>query len=306
LNSARRLTQPSANESQRVGRILGWVSFFQDLGSKMVVPILPLFLTQVLGAPPVAVGLADGVADATALASTSVGGRLADRGQPVRLVRFGYGLSSVSKLLIGLVGSWPAVIGLRVADRVGKGVRDAPRDLLLASGTKGAGAAFGFQQAMDKAGGALGPLVGLAAFQLAGERYRPVFVVAFVPCAISVALLWLVRSDLRIGTRRVRAAGSVPGRLSPRFWRNVAPFVLLGVARLGDGLLILRVDALGASTTAILLSFSAMRAVNALAAYPTGRLADRVPPASLVASGGVRSSRSHSEGSGWRCGSSCR
>ena len=274
-------------ESARTTKVLGWVSFFQDLGSKMVAPILPLFLTQVLGAPPVAVGLSDGVGDATALVSTSIGGRLADRGRPVLLVRFGYGLSSISKLLLAFVMSWPAVIGLRVTDRIGKGVRDAPRDVLLARRTKGAGAAFGFQQAMDKAGGALGPLVGLAAFELAGERFRPVFVVAFVPCAISVGLLWLVRSDLGAAARRGVEAVRPAGRLTGPFWWQVAPFALVGIARLGDGLLVLRVSDMGASTTAVLLSFAAMRAANAIAAYPAGRLADRVRPGVLVATGGV-------------------
>lgn len=253
----------------------------------MVVPILPLFLSQVLGAPPVVVGLSDGVADATASVSSSVGGRLADRGRPIVLVRVGYGLSSISKLLIAFVGWWPTLIGLRITDRIGKGVRDAPRDLLLARSSKGVGAAFGFQQAMDKAGGTLGPLVGLAVFVAAGERYRPVFVAAFIPCAISVGLLWLVRSDLGAMSLVQRPIGSPSGRLGRAFWWRVAPFALLSIGRLGDGLLILRVDGMRASTVAILVSFSAMRAVNAVAAYPAGRLADRVPPVLVVAIGGA-------------------
>jgi sugar phosphate permease len=279
--------------SARISRIFGWVSLFQDLGSKMVLPILPLFLTQVLGAPPVAVGLSDGVADATASASASIGGRLADRGRPIPLVRFGYGLSSASKLLLAFVTWWPAAISLRITDRIGKGVRDAPRDVVLASSSPRAGSAFGLQQAMDKAGGALGPLAGLAVFHLAGERYRPVFVAAFVPCAISVALLWRIRSDVGVSVRSSPAAAPAGGRLQRAFWWSVSPFVLLGAARLGDGLMILRVEALGASTTELLLSFSAMRAVTALAAYPAGRLADRIRPEELMTAGGAVLAAAH-------------
>ncbi len=274
-------------ESERTKRIFGWVSFFQDLGSKMVVPILPLFLTEVLGAPPVAVGLSDGVADASASVSSSVGGRLADKGKPVLLTRIGYGLSSASKLLIAFVWWWPTVIALRITDRVGKGVRDAPRDVLLARRTKGTGAAFGFQQAMDKAGGTLGPLLGLAVFEVAGQQYRPVFVAAFVPCAISVGLLWLLRGDRRTPHRERPLEQPAPTPLGSAFWWRIAPFAMLGVARLGDGLMILRTERLGASTVAILLSFSAMRAVNAAGAVPIGHLTDRVRPAALIALGGA-------------------
>jgi hypothetical protein len=139
---------------------------------------------------------------------------------------------------------------------------------------------------MDKAGGTLGPLVGLAVFELVGQRYRPVFVVAFVPCAISVALLWLIRSDVG-PLARMSEVAQASARLGSDFWLSVAPLVVVGAARLGEGLVILRLDSMGASTTTILLSFSAMRLANAVVALPAGRLADRVAPQRLVCIGGA-------------------
>ena len=275
---------PRPDEQPRsVPWVLGWVSFFQDFGSKMLVPIMPLFLTQVLGAPPVAVGLSEGIGEATASLTRSWSGRVADRKSPLPLIRFGYGLSTVAKVVIGVVGHWGTAIMLRSFDRLGKGLRDAPRDALLAADTANAGRAFGLQQAMDKAGGFIGPLVGLAVFTAFGERLRPVFAAAAVPCVISVALLWLIRSDAPAAHKKVVPR---PPREELRAgYRRLAPMVIATSCRVPEGLVVLRLVDLGASTTQVLLSYSALRAVNAVAAYPLGALADSRRPAALVAGG---------------------
>jgi MFS family permease len=260
--------------------VFGWVSFFQDLGSKMLVPIVPLFLTATLGAPPVVVGLVDGIGEATASVTSSAAGRVADRRRALPLVRLGYALSSFAKLAMAIAPHWAAVLGLRVADRVGKGVRDAPRDALVAASAGGdVGRAFGIQQAMDKAGGFVGPLVGVGALELSGGSFRPVFVVAFVPCLVSVALLWRVRSAHDVVASRRRSTRTP----LPPAARSVLVVITLGaLTRVPDALILVRAVDLGASATTVLLAFSAMRLTNALAAYPAGRLADRLAAPRLV------------------------
>jgi MFS family permease len=261
----------------------GWVSFFQDLGSKMLVPIVPLFLTATLGAPPVVVGLVDGIGEATASVTSSAAGRLADRRRAMPLVRLGYALSSFSKLAMAIAPHWAAVLGLRVTDRVGKGIRDAPRDALVAaSAGSNVGRAFGIQQAMDKAGGFVGPLVGVAALELSDGDFRPVFVVAFVPCLVSVLILLRIRAahDVVVRERSPRTRAPLPSAA-----RAVLLVVTIGaLVRVPDALVLVRAVDLGASATTVLLAFSAMRLTNALAAYPAGRLADRFAAPRLLAS----------------------
>src|SRR5436309_5712509 len=172
-----------------------WVSFFQDAASEMLYPVLPLFLTGVLGAPPSVVGLLEGVAEGTASVMKAVSGRLADIRRRRPLVASGYGVSSLSKLGIGLATGWPVVLVARFADRFGKGLRTSPRDALIAADTppEDRGRAFGFHRALDTAGAVVGPLAGLALYEALDHRLRPLFFVAFLPAAASVALIALVR-----------------------------------------------------------------------------------------------------------------
>jgi sugar phosphate permease len=262
---------------------LGWVSFFQDFGSKMLVPVMPLFLTSVLGAPPIAVALSDGIGDATAAVTKSWSGRLADRRAALPLVRLGYALSTIAKAITGLVGAWVLAIVLRAVDRVGKGVRDAPRDLLLAADVARSGRGFGVQQAMDKAGGCIGPLVGVAALAVLDQNLRSVFVVAAVPCAISVAIvMWLRDPD-----DRRRPTDNVSPKVSRRelrpAYQSTAMPVLAVALRVPEGLLVVRLLQLGASASAVLVSYSVLRFVAAVVSYPAGALADRVDPRRIIA-----------------------
>src|SRR5947199_6509022 len=175
--------------------VLSWVSFLQDAASEMLYPILPLFLTSVLGAPVAVVGLIEGIAEGTASVMKAVSGWLADRMRRRPLIGAGYGLSSLSKPLIGLAGGWPIVLVARFTDRVGKGLRTSPRDALIAAETAPAvrGRAFGLHRAADTAGAVVGPLLGLALYELLDHRLRPLFFVAAIPAVVSVALIALVR-----------------------------------------------------------------------------------------------------------------
>src|SRR5438132_681932 len=152
--------------------VLSWVSFFQDAASEMLYPVLPLFLTGVLGAPPSVVGLIEGVAGGRASVMKAVSGRLADIRRRRPLVAAGYGISSLSKLIIGFATGWPLVLVARFADRFGKGLRTSPRDALIAADTapEHRGRAFGFNRALDTAGAVVGPLAGLALYDRVPRR----------------------------------------------------------------------------------------------------------------------------------------
>ncbi|MEM1334308.1 MAG: MFS transporter [Actinomycetota bacterium] len=276
----------------------GWVSLFQDLGSKMVVPVLPLFLVVSLGASPLVVGLVEGAgAVAAALAATVIGRRVADRA--VWWVRVGYGLSSIAKLALAVASAWPTVLCIRIADRAGKGIRDAPRDLLLAeTPADRRGRAFGIQQAMDKTGGVLGPLVGLVVFQAFDESFDAVFVMAFVPCAISVLLLWAIPtapeprkeapSAIPSGRRGTTETDDAAGSDTAATARQRRALVAVGLHSLGFvpiSLLLLRALDVEASVTAVLLAFAALRAVTAVTSPIAGRLVDGIGPQPVVVGG---------------------
>lgn len=268
-------------------RTLSAVSFFQDAASEMLYPVLPLFLTTVLGAPVAVVGLIEGVAEATASAVKVVSGRLADVRARRPLVAAGYGISSVSKLLIGFATGWALVLFARIADRFGKGVRTSPRDALLASEVEAVnrGRVFGFHRAMDTAGAVVGPLVGFALYELLDHRLRPLFFIAFVPAAISVGLIFFVHE------RRVAPAPQEPrtlrhaGPLPSRYWRLLLLLTLFGLVNFPDALLILRARGLGLGFASVILVYAAYNLSYAALSYPAGVVSDRLSRRMVFATG---------------------
>jgi MFS family permease len=265
--------------------ILSWVSFFQDAASEMLYPILPLFLTTVLGAPVSVVGLIEGVAEGTATAMKAVSGWFADRFRRRPFVAGGYGISSVSKLLIGLATGWPLVLVARFTDRLGKGLRTTPRDALIGDETTPAdrGRAFGFHRAMDTSGAVLGPLLGLGLYEALSHHLRPLFFVAFIPAAVSVTLIALVRERPR--TKAIVDGTQRRGPLPRTYWRVVAFLALFGLVNFSDALLIVRAKELGLSLVAILLVYTLYNASYAALSYPAGVLSDRVPRRLVFAAG---------------------
>jgi MFS family permease len=271
--------------------VLSLVSFFQDVASEMLYPVLPLFVTGVLGAPVVAVGLIEGLAEATASVMKIVSGRLADLRKRRPLVATGYGVSSLAKPLIGLAQVWPLVLVARVIDRTGKGIRTSPRDALIADDTPAAlrGRAFGFHRAADTAGAVFGPLIGLGVYELLGgtaRDIRPLFFIAFIPALISVALVVFVReSNAHRGAVEADHPAPPRGGYPRPFWRVLAFLALFGIVNFSDALLILRAKALGLGFVAIIGAYVLYNVTYAGLSYPAGRLSDRVPRRHVFAAG---------------------
>jgi MFS family permease len=270
---------------------LGGVSFFADVSSEMLYPLMPLFLTVALGAPVAAVGLIEGAAEATAALLKTVSGRIADKtGRRIELVFGGYSLSALAKPLIALAHAWPLVLFARLVDRTGKGFRGSPRDAIIADSVEPevCGSAFGWHRTMDTLGAVVGPLLALWLVSLAHGDLRKVIWVAAIPGAIG-ALLVLTVADP--GGRKARAAAAEAGcgnesasarrRLS---WSTLPhrfklylgawlPFVLVNSS---DVFLILRAKQLGFSTTAVVLAYTLYNLVYAAASVPLGHLSDRI------------------------------
>ena len=267
---------------------LGLVSFFADISSEMLYPLMPLFLTVTLGAPASVVGVIEGAAEAIASLLKTLSGRIADRtGRRVELAFGGYLLSALSKPLIALARSWPLVLVARLFDRTGKGFRGAPRDAIIADSTEPdvRGAAFGWHRAMDTFGAVVGPLVALGLLSLLSGDIRKVIMLAAIPGVIGAVLVLTVSDP---GRRRRKVAAeereSTPresGRLRwsqlPGSFRQYLyawlPFVLVNSS---DVFLILRAEQLGFSTSAVVLVYTAYNLVYALASVPLGRLSDRL------------------------------
>jgi MFS family permease len=266
--------------------VLSWVSFFQDAASEMLYPVLPIFLTSVLGAPVAVVGLIEGIAEGTANIMKAVSGRFADVRKRRPMVGAGYGISSISKLVIGFAQTWPLVLVARFFDRTGKGIRTSPRDALIVADTppESRGRAFGFHRAADTAGAVVGPLIGLGLYEVLNHRIRPLFFVAFVPAAISVALIGFVREH-EGGKGTVEAEGAPRGELPPRYWRVVAFLGVFGLVNFSDALLIVRVKQLGLSFASVILVYACYNLAYAVLSFPAGIVSDRIPRTYVFAVG---------------------
>lgn len=277
-----------ADPLPRAVKVLGAVSFAQDTASEMLYPVLPLFVTSVLGAPPGVVGLIEGVAEATASITKAASGHLSDRRRRRPFVAAGYSLSTVGKLLIALASTWPLVLIARFTDRLGKGIRTSPRDALIAdvTPTHARGRAFGFHRAVDTAGAVVGPLLGLGLYHLLGEQLRPLFLIAVVPALASVALIALVHERPRTPTREPATRPRWRDQHFDRtYWRTVAFLTAFGLVNFADALLILRATELGLSVSAIFVVYALYNLTYASLSYPAGVLSDRIPRDRLYAAG---------------------
>lgn len=300
-SSAPRPTGPRPAWLTRNVKVLCGVSFLQDAASELLYPILPIFLTVVLGAPPAVVGAIEGLAEGAASITKVAAGRLADRFDRRPLIGAGYGLAAVGKLLIALATVWPLVLLARVTDRLGKGMRGAPRDALLVEGVpKGQrGRVFGLHRAADTAGAVVGPLVGLVLYEALDHRLRPLFWVAVIPAVASAALVAAVRDPrsrksadgLRSGsptTADGAAAKAVrtPWRSLPRpYWRVLGILLAFNLVNFPDALLLLRTHDLGLSTAGVVGAYAVYNLVYAALSYPAGALSDRLPRSLVFATG---------------------
>lgn len=260
--------------------VLGLVSLFNDISSEMLYPLIPIFLTAVLGAPVAAVGLIEGIAEATASTTKGVSGWLSDRFQRRRpLVTLGYSLSAIAKPLLGASTGWPMVLGLRFADRLGKGVRTAARDALIADSSEAQhrGRAFGFHRALDTTGAVIGPLLALALLGVLGEDLRLVFLLAFFPALAGVVLLvWKVRERPRQPALSNRRPSLRLALLDRRFNIFLLAILVFSLGNSSDVFLILRAKDLGFSTSLAVLAYASYNVVYALASTPAGVISDRI------------------------------
>ncbi|MFC5519664.1 MFS transporter [Polaromonas jejuensis] len=270
---------------------LGFVSLLMDISSEMIHSLLPVFMVTVLGTSLWAVGLIEGFAEATALIVKVFSGVLSDYwGKRKPLAVLGYGLGAASKPLFALATSTGLVLAARVIDRVGKGLRGAPRDALVADlappGMRGA--AFGLRQSLDTVGAFVGPLVAMGLMLLWANDFRAIFWVAIIPGFLAVALLLF-------GVREPAHARQAPRlnpiskdnlkRLSGPYWRVVAIGAVFTLARFSEAFLLLRALQGGLPVAYTPLVLIAMNVVYALGAYPFGKLSDRLSHTTLLAWG---------------------
>lgn len=258
--------------------VLSAVSFLQDAASELLYPLLPIYLTTVLGAPAAVVGAVEGIAEGAAALTKLAAGPLGDRFARRPLIASGYGMAALGKVMIAAATAWPGVLAGRVVDRLGKGIRGAPRDALLVVDIDDAarGRVFGFHRAMDTLGAVVGPLLGLAGYELLDHRIAPLLWVAVVPAVLSVALVFLVRETRRVLPKRGKVFAGVRD-LPRRYWRVTVVLVAFGVVNFPDALLLLRLNEIGFSVVEVILAYVTYNAVYAVSSYPAGLLADRVP-----------------------------
>lgn len=269
--------------------LLALSSLFGDTATEMLYPVLPIFLTQTLGASALIVGLIDGIAQAVQNVAQGVSGFLADRFHRRKpLALGGYSVAAVSKPLIGLATSWVGVLLARVLDRLGAGTRSAPRDALIAESAPEAdrGRAFGLEGFGDNFGAFLGPLVTmalLAAFQL---KLRTIFFLALIPGTAAALMIVLVKEESAGAQSRARGTPiqrAAPNRLPASYWKYLAAIALFGLGNSSNAFFILRIKGLGASLPLTIFAYALFNLIAALASYPAGALSDRLGRRRLLA-----------------------
>lgn len=282
--------------------LLGWVSFFTDTATEMIYPLLPIFVTRVLGGTAFSLGLIEGAAETANSALKIVSGRLSDRWRVRRpIVIAGYTVSSSVRPLIALATSWPHVLVLRLADRVGKGIRGAPRDALLAelAPTGRRGFVYGFHRAMDHTGAVAGPLIAALFLWFAPGEYRTLFALALVPGALAVLLLFGVRDERRAPVNASEQPGeklrgsrvSVPRgpqafawpALPGRFYYYLTVLLIFTLGNSADVFLLLRLNEAGVMDAWIPLLWAALHVVKATSSFVGGGLSDRWGRRTLIA-----------------------
>jgi MFS family permease len=271
--------------------VLGFVSLLMDISSEMIHSLLPLFMVTMLGTSVLAVGLIEGVAESTAQIVKVFSGVFSDYlGRRKSLAIFGYTLGALSKPLFALASSSGLIFAARVIDRIGKGVRGAPRDALVADLTAPGqrGAAFGLRQSLDTVGAFLGPLIGMGLMLLWANDFRAVFWVALIPGVLAVGLLVFgVQEPVaeRPAQRQNPVSRVALKRLSLTYWWVVAIGALFTLARFSEAFLVLRAHQSGIPIALVPLMMVLMNLLYAATAYPFGKLSDRVSQTALLVLG---------------------
>ncbi|MBV8544480.1 MAG: MFS transporter [Acidobacteria bacterium] len=278
-------------------RLLAFASLLNDSASEMIYPLLPVFLTSVLGATPVTVGVIEGAADGLASILKYFAGSISDK-LPRRkpLVVIGYGLAAASRALIAVAGRWPSVLTARLIDRTGKGIRSAPRDAIIADVTpaEDRGRAFGFQRALDHTGAVVGPLLALLFLNVIHVPMRTLFMIAVVPGAIGVVMLAAFLKEEERPSERGRLARIVDpnrsqsgqdARAPGSFYFAITAVALFSLANSSDAFLILQAHAAGVSTAMLPTLWAAHHVIKSLFSTRAGALSDRIDRRLLLIGG---------------------
>ena len=271
--------------------VLGFVSLLMDISSEMIHSLLPVFLVTSLGASVLTVGVIEGLAESTALIVKVFSGTLSDYlGKRKGLAVFGYALGALTKPLFALAPTAGIVLTARLLDRVGKGVRGAPRDAMVADVTPPhlRGAAFGLRQSLDSVGAFLGPLIAVGLMLLWGDDFRAIFWVAAIPAFMAVTLLIAgVREPApQHGAPRVNPIRRENlKRLGSAYWRVVGVGAVFTLARISEAFLVLRATQGGVPLALVPLVMVVMNVIYAATAYPSGKLSDRMDHTTLLGRG---------------------
>ena len=284
---------PALSPRVRLGRnilALGAVSLLTDLSSEMIYPLLPLFLTGVLGASATAIGAIEGAAESTSALLKLASGWWSDRARRRKpLVIGGYVISSLIRPLVALAQSVPQVLAIRLIDRVGKGIRTSPRDALIADSVpvEHRGRAYGFHRAADHAGAVIGPLIAFALLGWFGLSLRTLFLLAAIPAMLSVGVLL-------VGVREVPRATIAPGAdvdlavpLSRRFWSFLAVLLVFTLGNATDAFILLRSAQLGVAPALVPILWAMLHVVKAAVSTPAGALSDRLGRRPMLIAGWV-------------------
>jgi len=273
----------TASERPKLGRnvfALSAVSFLTDVSSEMIYPLLPAFLTIVLGANASFIGAIEGAAETTAALLKLASGWWSDRVRKRKpLVFWGYAIASAMRPLVAIATSAVQVLGIRVADRVGKGIRNAPRDALIAESVDPSirGRAFGVQRAADNAGGVLGPLIAFAVLTWKIADLRTVFWLAAIPGVLAVLVVaFAVRDIPRDPVAAVKPGVDLSQPLGPRFWRVLAVIFVFTLGNSTDAFLLLRANQLGVPVALAPILWAALHLVKSASNVPGGALSDRI------------------------------
>jgi len=288
--------RPVASSEVQAARIprpvwlLGWTSLFTDAATETIYPLLPAYLSRVLGVSPVSLGVIEGAAEAVNSLLKVVSGRWSDRRSRRRpIVIAGYAVSSIARPFVALTMTWPQVLLVRVLDRTGKGIRGAPRDALLARFTTSSnrGRVFGFHEAMDHVGAVVGPVFAAAFLLFSPNAYRTLFALTVIPGAIAVALLFFVDEDASgppASVAREPSVGNESDRLPSRLVAVMGAFLVFSLGNSTDAFLLLRLsDALGIAYVPLL--WAAIHVVKAALSTWGGGLSDRFGRKRTIVSG---------------------
>ncbi|MGW1424406.1 MFS transporter [Bradyrhizobium manausense] len=272
--------------------VLGFVSMLMDVSSEMIHALLPVYLVTVLGASTLTVGFIEGIAEATAAITKIFSGALSDwLGRRKLLAALGYGLAALTKPLFPLAPSVGWLVAARFIDRVGKGIRGAPRDALIADISPAGlrGASFGLRQSLDTIGAFVGPLVAIGLMWWTADHFVAVFWVAVVPAFLSFGLITFAVHEPEPDPDRTRAKNPLNAtamrQLGSVYWRVVAIGVVFTLARFSEAFLILRAQNIGLNAMWVPAVLVLMNIIYALSAYPAGALSDRINRTALLALG---------------------